>query len=111
MSKQAEYQGVQVTPSQLKTIEALRQQVLDFHGEGFEFKRFEVYPFASAKILEVLIEVGKTNETPVEAITERTLRQIYVGERGGCELANPSDPEKRNKIKGLRECVSAETAQ
>lgn len=104
------YEGVPVTPSQLKTIEALHEQVLASHGEGSEYKRFEVHPFSSNSMLEVMIEVGKIEETLMEAVTNRTIRQIFVGERGGCELANPEDSEKRGKIKGLQECISAPTA-
>jgi hypothetical protein len=103
------YEGVAVTPSQLKTIEALREQVIANHGEGFEYKRFKVHPFSSSNLLEVMIEVGKVEETAMDAILNRTIRQIFVGERGGCELANPQDPEKRGKIKGLTECVTAIT--
>ena len=103
------YEGVSVTPSQLKTIEALREQVIVHHGEGYEYKRFQVFPFSCSKIIEVLIEVGKHNETPAEYIWDRTVRQIFIGERGGCELANPQDKEKRGKIKGLTECVTALT--
>ena len=103
------YEGVPVTPSQLKTIEALREQVIAHHDEGYEYKRFKVHPFSSNKMLEVMIEVGKVEETPAEYIWDRTVRQIFIGERGGCELANPQDKEKRGKIKGLTECVTALT--
>src|SRR5210317_2197528 len=93
------YDGVPVTPSQLKTIEALKEQVIANHGEGFEYKRFEVHPFSSNNMLEVMIEVGKLEESAMDAIMNRSVRQIFVGERGGCELANPEDAEKRGKIK------------
>jgi hypothetical protein len=102
---------VPVTPSQLKTIEALHEQVIANHGEGFEYKRFEVHPFSSNNMLEVMIEIGKVEETLMEAITSRSIRQIFVGERGGCELSNPKDPEKRGKIKGLQECITAPTLE
>lgn len=105
-----EYEGVPVTPSQLKALEELREQILSQHGEGYEYKRFEVYPFSSNRSVELLVEVGKENETPIETITDRTVRQIFIGERGGCELSNPADPEKRGKIKGLQECVQADVA-
>lgn len=97
------------TPSQTKTLHALHERVIAEHGEGFEYKLFEVYPFSSNRMLEVKIEVGKVDESPLEAITGRSLRVIFVGERGGCELANPSDSEKRGKIKGLMECVTEPT--
>ena len=103
------YEGVECTPSQLKTIKALREQVQANIGEDFELKRFEIHPFSSNKMLEVYMEVGKVQETALDAITGRTIRQIFVGERGGCELANPEDPTKRGKIKGLTECVTAVT--
>jgi hypothetical protein len=103
------YEGVRVTSSQLKTIKALREQIIAHHGEGYEYKRFQVFPFSCSKIIEILIEVGKHHETPAEYIWDRTVRQIFVGERGGCELANPQDNEKRGKIKGLAECVTAPT--
>ena len=103
------FEGLPVTPSQLKTLEALREQILAHHGEEYEYKRFEVFPFSSAKIVEAVIEVGKIDETPAEYIWERTVRQIFVGERGGCELANPANKEKSGKIKGLRECVATAT--
>jgi len=106
-----EYKGVPVTPSQLKTIESLHEQVITNHGDEFEYKRFEVYPFASNSMLEVVIEVGKVNESGMDAITNRSIRQIFVGERGGCELVNPADPEKRGKIKGLNESATAPTAE
>ncbi len=106
---ETEYEGVPVTPSQLKTIKALHEQVLSNHGEGFEYKRFEVHPFSSNSMLEVMIEVGKVEETLMEAVTNRITRQIFIGERGGCELANPEDSEKRGKIKGLQECITAPT--
>lgn len=109
MSKQATFEGVVVTPSQLKTLEALKEQILVHHGDGYEYKRFEVFPFSSARIVEVLSEVGKIDETPAEYIWDRTVRQIFVGERGGCELINPEDPERRGKIKGLQECVATAT--
>lgn len=99
-----------MTPSQERAVENLREQVLAHYGDDFEYKRFEVYPFSSSKNIEVFIEVGRVEETPLEAITGREVRQIFIGERGGCELANPADPEKRGKIKGLRECVEAEVA-
>jgi hypothetical protein len=100
------YEGVPVTPSQLKTIESLHEQVLAHHGDGYEYKRFQVFPFSCSRNVEILIEVGKHNESPAEYIWDRTVRQIFVGERGGCELANPEDSEKRGKIKGLMECVT-----
>lgn len=103
------YNGLPVTPSQLKTIEALHEQVIANHGEGFEYKRFDVFQFHSNSLLEVMIEVGKLDESPLDAITNRSVRQIFVGERGGCELANPEDSEKRGKIKGLQECITAPT--
>jgi hypothetical protein len=103
------YDGVPVTPSQLKTINALKKLVIAEHGDEYEYKRFEVFPFSSSKLLEVMIEVGKVEETAMDAITNRSLRQIFIGERGGCELANPEDAEKRGKIKGLTECVTART--
>jgi hypothetical protein len=109
MSKQVTFEGVSVTPSQLKTLAALKEQILVHHGEGYEYKRFEVFPFSSARIVEVLIEVGKTDESPAEYIWDRTVRQIFVGERGGCELINSADREKSGKIKGLRECVISPT--
>ncbi len=105
------YKGVPVTPSQLKTIEALHEQVITNHGEGFEYKRFDVHPFSSNAMLEVMIEIGKIEESPIEAIMNRSIRQIFVGERGGCELANPEDSEKRGKIKGLQECITAPTLE
>ena len=105
------YEGVPVTPSQLKTIEQLKEQAITTHGEGFEYKRFEVHPFSSNGMLEVVIEVGKVNESGLDAIMNRSLRQIFVGERGGCELANHADPEKRGKIKGLNESITAPTAE
>ena len=105
------YEGVPVTPSQLKTIEALHKQVIANHGEDFEYKRFEVHPFSSNNMLEVMIEVGKANESLMDAIMNRSIRQIFVGERGGCELANPEDSEKRGKIKGLQECITAPTLE
>ena len=108
---ETEYKGVPVTPSQLKTIEALHEQVLANHGEGFEYKRFDVHPFSSNSMLEVMIEIGKLEESPMDAILNRSLRQIFVGERGGCELANPEDSEKRGKIKGLQECITAPTLE
>jgi len=104
-----EYKGVPVTPSQLKTIEALHEQVIANHGDGFEYKRFDVHPFTSNDMLELMIEVGKVEESALEAITSRSIRQIFVGERGGCELSNPEDPQKRGKIKGLNECATAPT--
>lgn len=104
------YEGVPVTPSQLKAIESLKEKVIEHHGEGFEYKRFEVHPFSSSGLLEVMIEIGKLDETPMDAILNRSVRQIFVGERGGCELANPEDSEKRGKIKGLQECITAPTA-
>jgi hypothetical protein len=105
------YEGVPVTPSQLKTIEALHKKVIANHGEGFEYKRFEVHPFSSNAMLEVMIEIGKVEESLMDAITNRSIRQIFVGERGGCELSNPKDPEKRGKIKGLQECITAPTLE
>lgn len=105
MSKSVTFEGVSVTPSQLKTLEALKEQILVHRGEGYEYKRFEIHEFTSARMLEVVIEVGKIHETPAEYIWDRTVRQIFVGERGGCELANPADKEKSGKVKGLRECV------
>lgn len=105
------YNGVSVTPSQLKTINELHEQVIANHGDDFEYKRFDVHPFSSASMLEVVIEVGKVEESGMDAITGRTIRQIFVGERGGCELANPADPEKRGKIKGLTESATAPTAE
>ena len=100
-----------MTPSQERAVENLREQVLAHHGEGFEYKRFEVHPFTGdSKIVEVFIEVGKTDESPLDALTSRIVRQVFIGERGGCELANPADPAKRGKIKGLRECIEAEVA-
>ena len=103
------YEGVPVTPSQLKTIEALHEQVIVHCGEGFEYKRFEVHPFSSSNLLEIMIEIGKVEESAMDAITNRSIRQIFVGERGGCELANPQNVEKRGKIKGLTECVTTPT--
>ena len=102
-------EGVTATPSQQKTVTALHERVLAEHGEGFEYKRFEVHAFSSGKMLEVFIEVGKVEEGPLDPILNRNVRQIFVGERGGCELANPENPEKRGKIKGLNECVTAPT--
>ena len=102
-------EGVTVTPSQRKTISALHERVIAAHGEGFEYKRFEVHPFTSSKLLEVFIEVGKTVEGPMDPIMNRSVRQIFVGERGGCELANPAESKNRGKIKGLTECVTAPT--
>ena len=102
-------EGVTVTPSQRKTIETLHERVIAEHGEGFEYKRFEVHPFASNKAVEVFIEVGKVEETALDPIMNRSVRQIFVGERGGCELANPADSSKRGKIKKLDECVTAPT--
>lgn len=104
------FEGVSVTPSQLKTLEALKEQVIANHGEGFEYKRFDVHPFSSNNMLEVMIEIGKIEETAMDAVFSRSIRQIFVGERGGCELANPEDSEKRGKIKGLQECITAPTA-
>ena len=106
-----EYNGVPVTPSQLKTIESLHETVIANHGDKFEYKRFEVFPFASNNMLELIIEVGKVEETAMDTITNRTIRQIFIGERGGCELANPADSEKRGKIKGLTESATAPTAE
>jgi hypothetical protein len=71
--------------------------------------RFEVYEFILARILEVVVEVGKIDESPKDMIYGRTHRQIFIGKRGGCELANPADKEKAGKIKGLRECVTSAT--
>ena len=45
-------EGVTVTPSQQKTVTALHERVLAEHGEGFEYKRFEVHPFSSGKMLD-----------------------------------------------------------
>ena len=109
MSKHVTFEGVVASPSQLKTLEALREQVIAHHGEGYEYKRFEIYEFLIARILEVVIEVGKIDESPKDMIHGRILRQIFVGYRGGCELGNPQDKEKRGKIKGLTECVTALT--
>ena len=109
MSEFAPLDGVTATPSQTKTILALHERVIAVHGEGFEYKRFEVHPFSSARILEVMIEIGKVEETGMDSVFNRTTRQIFVGERGGCELANPADPKKRGKIKGLTECVTEPT--
>ena len=105
------YKGVPVSPSQLKTIETLHEQVIANHGDGFEYKRFSVHPFTSISMLEIMIEVGNIDESPMDAILNRSLRQIFDGERGGCELGNPDDPEKRGKIKGLQECVTAPTLE
>lgn len=102
-------EGVEATPSQVKTITTLHERVVASYGEEFEYKRFEVHPFSSARILEVMIEVGKVDETPMDAIFNREVRQIFVGERGGCELGNPEDAQKRGKIKGLNECVTEPT--
>jgi len=110
MTATPEYNGVPVTPSQKKALEQLRENILLHHGDGYEFKRFEVYPFSSNRSIEVLTEVGLIDETPIQAITNRTIRQIFIGERGGCELSNPADPEKRGKIRGLQECVEAEVS-
>lgn len=104
------FEGVTVTPSQKKILETLRKELLQKYGEGYEYKRFEIYPFTSNQSLEVLIEIGLIDETPLDAIINRTVRQIFVGERGGCELANPADQSKRGKIKGLKECVSADVS-
>lgn len=109
MDKHVTFEGVIATPSQLKTLEALREQIIAHHGEGYEYKRFEVHEFLLARMLEVVVEVGKTDESPKDMIYGRTLRQIFIGERGGCELANPADKEKSGKIKGLRECVTTVT--
>ena len=97
------------TPSQVKTIEALHEKVIAHHGEGFEYKLFEVYPFTSNRTMEVKIEVGKVEESGLDAILNRSLRVIFVGERGGCELANPADGKKKGKIKKLDECVTTPT--
>lgn len=109
MDKHVTFEGVATTPSQLKTLEALKEQILAHHGDGYEYKRFEVYEFLLARLLEVVVEVGKIDESPKDMLYGRTLRQIFVGERGGCELANPADKEKSGKIKGLRECVATAT--
>lgn len=97
------------TPSQSKTVSDLHEQVIAHHGEGFEYKRFEVYPFSSSRMLEVFIEVGKVTEGIMDSIQNRSVRQIFVGERGGCELVNPADSKKRGKIKKLSECVTEPT--
>ncbi len=97
------------TPSQTKTIRALHERVIAEHGEDFEYKLFEVYPFSSNRMLEVKIEIGKVEESGLDAILNRSLRVIFVGERGGCELANPADGKKKGKIKGLNECVTEPT--
>ena len=101
--------GVECTPSQLKAIRSLHERVLAHHGEGFEYKRFEVHPFTSNRAIEVFIEVGKVEETGMDAIFNRDVRQVFIGERGGCELVNPADPEKKGKIKKLDECVTEPT--
>ena len=95
------YEGVPCTPSQLKTIQSLHEKILEHHGDGYEFKRFEVYPFSSSKAVEVFTEVGKVEETALEALTSRTVRQLFIGERGKCELAG-------RKVTGLMECIQAE---
>lgn len=105
------YNGIPVTPSQLKTIEELHERVIANYTAGYEYKRFDVFLFHSNNLLEVMIEVGKVDETLMDAVTNRSIRQIFVGERGGCELANPEDPEKRGKIKGLQECITAPTLE
>ena len=98
-----------MTPSQEKTIGKLKIKALEHAEEGFEFKRFEVYSFKSnPKILELFIELGKKDETVTEAIYNRKCRQIWVGERGGCELANPKNPKDFGKIKGIEGCCTTE---
>jgi hypothetical protein len=107
--KELKDNGVSYTPSQRKIVDTLYEQVLIQHGDGFEYKRFDVYPFHCNSMLEVIIEVGKIEESPMDAALNRNIRQIFVGERGGCELANPKDSTKRGKIKGLNECVTEAT--
>lgn len=98
-----------MTPSQEKTIQELKIKALEHMGEGFEYKRFDVYPFVSnPKLLEVFIEFGKIDETIMESISGRVCRQIWVGERGGCELANPKNPKDTGKVKGIDGCCTAE---
>jgi hypothetical protein len=99
-------ENITASPSQIRAIDVLYERVIIEHGaDGLEYKRFEVHHFSTSRMLEVFIEVGKTNETGMDAIMNRSIRQIFIGERGGCELTNPKDPKKHGKIKGLDECI------
>lgn len=110
MAKKQIIEGVEVTPSQAKAINRLRQDIIEADGKAFQkpaYQRFDLTPSQSGFLV---LEAVVASEDSFRALDPLTLRVVFIGERGAVELGNPKDPEDRGKIKGFPAVTEAPTA-
>ena len=98
-----------MTPSQKKAVQAIRQEIIDRHGYGDtkEFKKFEVKELDWGGKISVCTSYGLINdEGTMASIFCRDERYLFVGPRGGIELANCKRKSKA-KVTGLFDSINA----
>jgi len=90
--------AVVMTERQKHKVEWLRDRVLehDGHGDGYEYKKFELHGFTDSSLVWVISEVGKEgDEDTMASVFCRTMRHIMIGPRGGMTLVNAAPGQGR----------------
>lgn len=100
---------VPLTKSQHKRLAILHQKLLLHHGLGerhvhkYEYKQWEVREVYRGK-LSLVAEMGRIGDENNASIILREHRHIFIGPRGGLELASA---RVKSKSRGLFNAVHA----